>query len=232
MTDLFTTDDNSQPSAPAPATAQREQPAGKPEPTVKPGKKAKGKPLTTKDYAFFGGAGLVAVAVLYFFVFSGNDAPAASGTGRIKSNQAAPAQSAPVDDQFRNDISSIVLQQKHDIDNVRDTYQQGMLTLSNQLKAANSRIDNLSNQVNNLKMQLASNGNANSNVLQSDGYDFSTPQKMLKDFSINDLSNDLGWVKYKNQVYAVQVGTTIGGATVTGFDVNKRIVYTNKGLIH
>jgi len=232
MTDLFNTDDNVQPAASAPAAVKRDPQAAKPEPTVKAGKKAKGKPLSVKDYAFFGGAGLAAIAVLYFFVFSGDEAPAPSGAGRISSTQRAPAQTAPVDDQFRNEISSIILQQKHEIDNVRGTYQQGMETLSSQLKAANSRIQNLSNEVSNLKMQLASNGNVKSNYIQSDGYDFSTPQKMLKEFSINDLSNDLGWVKYKNQVYAVQVGTTIGGVTVTGFDMNKRIVYTNKGLIH
>lgn len=232
MTDLFDTNQNETNQAPAAPIAGRVQSSSKPEPTVKPGKKKGGKPLATKDYIFFGGIAVAAIAVMYFFVFSGDDAPAPTGTGRISGQAAAPREPAPVDNDFREKISTILLQQKQQIDDVRNTYQQGMVTLSSQLKSANARIGNLSDQVNSLKMQLASKGNVSANAIASNGIDFSTPQKMLKEFSINDLSNDLGWVKYKNQVYAVQVGTTIGGATVTGFDMNKRIVYTNKGLIH
>lgn len=232
MTDLFETNQNETNQAPVAPVASRGQSFNKPEPTVKPGKKKGGKPLATKDYIFFGGVAVAIVAVMYFFIFSGDEAPAPTGTGRISGQAAAPRESAPADNDFREKISTILLQQKQQIEDVRNTYQQGMVTLSSQLKSANSKISNLNDQVNNLKMQMAGKGNEPANAIASNGIDFSSPQKMLKEFSINDLSNDLGWVKYKNQVYAVQVGTTIGGATVTGFDMAKRIVYTNKGLIH
>ncbi|EBU9575960.1 TraP, partial [Salmonella enterica subsp. enterica serovar Agona] len=54
---------------------------------------------------------------------------------------------------------------------------------------------------------------------------------LLRGFSINDLSGDLAWVKYKNQTYAVKVGSQLGGVTITGIDTENRIVTTSKGLI-
>jgi hypothetical protein len=54
---------------------------------------------------------------------------------------------------------------------------------------------------------------------------------LLIGFSINDLSGDLAWVKYKNQTYAVKVGSQLGGVTITGIDTENRIVTTSKGLI-
>ena len=105
------------------------------------------------------------------------------------------------------------------------------MILSSQLQSANEQIKNLNNQVQELKMKAAGYGPSFGN--QSGTISGSTSQALplLRGFSINDLSNDLAWVKYKNQVYAVRNGSVLGGVTVTGIDMNQRLVETDKGLI-
>ncbi|WP_228705061.1 conjugal transfer protein TraP [Klebsiella michiganensis] len=143
--------------------------------------------------------------------------------------QSAPAGQDSGD--FREQISGILLQQKERLDAIESTSKNGMMILSSQLQSANEQIKNLNNQVQELKMKAAGYGPSFGN--QSGTISGSTSQALplLRGFSINDLSGDLAWVKYKNQTYAVKVGSQLGGVTITGIDTENRIVTTSKGLI-
>ncbi|HFQ7030022.1 TPA: TraP [Yersinia enterocolitica] len=231
MTDLF--DDNTPASPTAAEQVQSTNRTAKPAPTQKAKKKNGG--YDVKDYAFFGGIAVVAAIGLYFFAFSDDPAPASTGAGTIQTSGAvqgnADRASQAVSSDFQENISSILLKQTERLNEIDNTSKNGMTILSNQLKSANEKIASLNMEVQGLKMGYAANGNRASQQMTIDPDGVNVAQKLLKEFSINDLSNDLAWVKYKNQVYAVKVGTTIGGVTVTSIDMSRRIVSTNKGLI-
>ncbi|EEB5052252.1 conjugal transfer protein TraP [Klebsiella oxytoca] len=228
-------DDNKNEAAPAqePVSAK---PAEKPKPTVTPAAKASKKPLNISDYAWIGGIAVIAILLLvWLFGGSDSDTAPATGNGAIQSSAQRPrVQSAPAGQDsgdFREQISGILLQQKERLDAIESTSKNGMMILSSQLQSANEQIKNLNNQVQELKMKAAGYGPSFSN--QSGTISGSTSQALplLRGFSINDLSGDLAWVKYKNQTYAVKVGSQLGGVTITGIDTENRIVTTSKGLI-
>ncbi|WP_256356998.1 conjugal transfer protein TraP [Klebsiella pneumoniae] len=166
---------------------------------------------------------------------SDSDTAPATGNGAIQSSAQRPrVQSAPAGQDsgdFREQISGILLQQKERLDAIESTSKNGMMILSSQLQSANEQIKNLNNQVQELKMKAAGYGPSFGN--QSGTISGATSQALplLRGFSINDLSGDLAWVKYKNQTYAVKVGSQLGGVTITGIDTENRIVTTSKGLI-
>lgn len=228
-------DDNKNEAAPAqePVSAK---PAEKPKPTVTPAAKASKKPLKISDYAWIGGIAVIAILLLvWLFGGSDSDTAPATGNGAIQSSAQRPrVQSAPAGQDsgdFREQISGILLQQKERLDAIESTSKNGMMILSSQLQSANEQIKNLNNQVQELKMKAAGYGSSFGN--QSGTISGSTSQALplLRGFSINDLSGDLAWVKYKNQTYAVKVGSQLGGVTITGIDTENRIVTTSKGLI-
>ncbi|EDJ8553446.1 TPA: conjugal transfer protein TraP [Klebsiella pneumoniae] len=228
-------DDNKNEAAPAqePVSAK---PAEKPKPTVTPAAKASKKPLNISDYAWIGGIAVIAILLLvWLFGGSDSDTAPATGNGTIQSSAQRPrVQSAPAGQDsgdFREQISGILLQQKERLDAIESTSKNGMMILSSQLQSANEQIKNLNNQVQELKMKAAGYGPSFGN--QSGTISGSTSQALplLRGFSINDLSGDLAWVKYKNQTYAVKVGSQLGGVTITGIDTENRIVTTSKGLI-
>ncbi|EOU7859282.1 conjugal transfer protein TraP [Escherichia coli] len=228
-------DDNKNEAAPAqePVSAK---PAEKPKPTVTPAAKASKKPLNISDYAWIGGIAVIAILLLvWLFGGSDSDTAPATGNGAIQSSAQRPrVQSAPAGQDsgdFREQISGILLQQKERLDAIESTSKNGMMILSSQLQSANEQIKNLNNQVQELKMKAA--GYVPSFGNQSGTISGSTSQALplLRGFSINDLSGDLAWVKYKNQTYAVKVGSQLGGVTITGIDTENRIVTTSKGLI-
>ncbi|HBQ1003806.1 TPA: conjugal transfer protein TraP [Klebsiella pneumoniae] len=228
-------DDNKNEAAPAqePVSAK---PAEKPKPTVTPAAKASKKPLNISDYAWIGGIAVTAILLLvWLFGGSDSDTAPATGNGAIQSSAQRPrVQSAPAGQDsgdFREQISGILLQQKERLDAIESTSKNGMMILSSQLQSANEQIKNLNNQVQELKMKAAGYGPSFGN--QSGTISGATSQALplLRGFSINDLSGDLAWVKYKNQTYAVKVGSQLGGVTITGIDTENRIVTTSKGLI-
>ena len=228
-------DDNKNEAAPAqePVSAK---PAEKPKPTVTPAAKASKKPLNISDYAWIGGIAVIAILLLvWLFGGSDSDTAPATGNGAIQSSAQRPrVQSAPAGQDsgdFREQISGILLQQKERLDAIESTSKNGMMILSSQLQSANEQIKSLNNQVQELKMKAAGYGPSFGN--QSGTISGSTSQALplLRGFSINDLSGDLAWVKYKNQTYAVKVGSQLGGVTITGIDTENRIVTTSKGLI-
>ncbi|ECZ6972253.1 conjugal transfer protein TraP [Salmonella enterica] len=228
-------DDNKNEAAPAqePVSAK---PAEKPKPTVTPAAKASKKPLNISDYAWIGGIAVIAILLLvWLFGGSDSDTAPATGNGAIQSSAQRPrVQSAPAGQDsgdFREQISGILLQQKERLDAIESTSKNGMMILSSQLQSANEQIKSLNNQVQELKMKAAGYGPSFSN--QSGTISGATSQALplLRGFSINDLSGDLAWVKYKNQTYAVKVGSQLGGVTITGIDTENRIVTTSKGLI-
>lgn len=228
-------DDNKNEAAPAqePVSAK---PAEKPKPTVTPAAKASKKPLNISDYAWIGGIAVIAILLLvWLFGGSDSDTAPATGNGAIQSSAQRPrVQSAPAgrdSGDFREQISGILLQQKERLDAIESTSKNGMMILSSQLQSANEQIKNLNNQVQELKMKAAGYGPSFGN--QSGTISGATSQALplLRGFSINDLSGDLAWVKYKNQTYAVKVGSQLGGVTITGIDTENRIVTTSKGLI-
>ena len=228
-------DDNKNEAAPAqePVSAK---PAEKPKPTVTPAAKASKKPLNISDYAWIGGIAVIAILLLvWLFGGSDSDTAPATGNGAIQSSAQRPrVQSAPAGQDsgdFREQISGILLQQKERLDAIESTSKNGMMILSSQLQSANEQIKNLNNQVQELKMKAAGYGHSFGN--QSGTISGATSQALplLRGFSINDLSGDLAWVKYKNQTYAVKVGSQLGGVTITGIDTENRIVTTSKGLI-
>ncbi|CEL89001.1 TPA: conjugal transfer protein TraP [Escherichia coli] len=228
-------DDNKNEAAPAqePVSAK---PAEKPKPTVTPAAKASKKPLNISDYAWIGGIAVITILLLvWLFGGSDSDTAPATGNGAIQSSAQRPrVQSAPAGQDsgdFREQISGILLQQKERLDAIESTSKNGMMILSSQLQSANEQIKNLNNQVQELKMKAAGYGPSFGN--QSGTISGSTSQALplLRGFSINDLSGDLAWVKYKNQTYAVKVGSQLGGVTITGIDTENRIVTTSKGLI-
>ncbi|WP_011154471.1 conjugal transfer protein TraP [Erwinia amylovora] len=228
-------DDNKNEAAPAqePVSAK---PAEKPKPTVTPAAKASKKPLNISDYAWIGGIAVIAILLLvWLFGGADSDTAPATGNGAIQSSAQRPrVQSAPAGQDsgdFREQISGILLQQKERLDAIESTSKNGMMILSSQLQSANEQIKNLNNQVQELKMKAAGYGPSFGN--QSGTISGSTSQALplLRGFSINDLSGDLAWVKYKNQTYAVKVGSQLGGVTITGIDTENRIVTTSKGLI-
>ncbi|WP_117093600.1 TraP, partial [Klebsiella pneumoniae] len=200
-------DDNKNEAAPAqePVSAK---PAEKPKPTVTPAAKASKKPLNISDYAWIGGIAVIAILLLVWLF------------GAIQSSAQRPrVQSAPAGQDsgdFREQISGILLQQKERLDAIESTSKNGMMILSSQLQSANEQIKNLNNQVQELKMKAAGYGPSFGN--QSGTISGATSQALplLRGFSINDLSGDLAWVKYKNQTYAVKVGSQLGGVTITG----------------
>ena len=228
-------DDNKNEAAPAqePVSAK---PAEKPKPTVTPAAKASKKPLNISDYAWIGGIAVIAILLLvWLFGGSDSDTAPATGNGAIQSSAQRPrVQSAPAGQDsgdFREQISGILLQQKERLDAIESTSKNGMMILSSQLQSANEQIKSLNNQVQELKMKAAGYGHSFGN--QSGTISGATSQALplLRGFSINDLSGDLAWVKYKNQTYAVKVGSQLGGVTITGIDTENRIVTTSKGLI-
>lgn len=231
MTDLFTDspNDKTQDSA-APAQVS----AAKPQPTIKA---AKGKKkYATTDYLWLAGLIIGGAAVLYW-LNAPDSASTANNTGQgIQPRQSTAASSqqndtGAVSSSFLEEISGAVMKQNERITEIDNTSKQGMTILSNQLKAANNEIASLKDQIRSLKLNYSSNGNSKVNVV-ANSYSFNQqPQRLLKEFSINDLSNDLAWVKYKNQVYAVRNGSVLGGVTVTGIDMNQRLVETDKGMI-
>ncbi|CZV55364.1 conjugal transfer protein TraP [Escherichia coli] len=228
-------DDNKNEAAPAqePVSAK---PAEKPKPTVTPAAKANKKPLKISDYAWIGGIAVIAILLLvWLFGGSDSDTAPAAGNGTIQSSgqrqniQAAPAGQDSGD--FREQISGILLQQKERLDAIESTSKNGMMILSSQLQSANEQIKNLNNQVQELKMKAAGYGPSFGNKSGTISGATSQALPLLRGFSINDLSGDLAWVKYKNQTYAVKVGSQLGGVTITGIDTENRIVTTSKGLI-
>ncbi|ROC77480.1 MULTISPECIES: TraP [Enterobacterales] len=231
MTDLFndSPNDKAQDSAaPAPVST------AKPQPTMKA---AKGKKkYATSDYLWMAGLVLGGAAVLYW-LNAPDSASTANSTGQgIQPRQSAAASAQQNDtgaasSSFREEISGAIMKQNERINQIDNTSKQGMTILSNQLKSANNEIASLKEKIRRLELNYSSNGNATVNA-GANSYNFNQqPQKLLKEFSINDLSNDLAWVKYKNQVYAVRNGSVLGGVTVTGIDMNQRLVETDKGLI-
>lgn len=228
-------DDNKNEAAPAqePVSAK---PAEKPKPTVTPAAKASKKPLNISDYAWIGGIAVIAILLLvWLFGGSDSDTAPATGNGAIQSSAQRPrVQSAPAGQDsgdFREQISGILLQQKERLDAIESTSKNGMMILSSQLQSANEQIKNLNNQVQELKMKAAGYGPSFGNQSGTISGATSQPLPLLRGFSINDLSGDLAWVKYKNQTYAVKVGSQLGGVTITGIDTENRIVTTSKGLI-
>ncbi|XQY76510.1 conjugal transfer protein TraP (plasmid) [Escherichia coli] len=228
-------DDNKNEAAPAQESVSA-KPAEKPKPTVTPAAKASKKPLNISDYAWIGGIAVIAILLLvWLFGGSDSDTAPATGNGAIQSSAQRPrVQSAPAGQDsgdFREQISGILLQQKERLDAIESTSKNGMMILSSQLQSANEQIKNLNNQVQELKMKAAGYGPSFGN--QSGTISGATSQALplLRGFSINDLSGDLAWVKYKNQTYAVKVGSQLGGVTITGIDTENRIVTTSKGLI-
>ncbi|HAF2409374.1 TPA: conjugal transfer protein TraP [Salmonella enterica] len=228
-------DDNKNKAAPTQEPVST-KPAEKPKPTVTPAAKANKKPLNVSDYAWIGGIAVIGILLLvWLFGGSDSDTAPAKGNGTIQSSgQRQGAQSAPAGQDsgdFREQISGILLQQKERMDSIESTSKNGMMILSSQLQSANEQIKKLNNQIQELKIKAAgyepSFSNQNGKV-----YGITSQAiPLLKGFSINDLSGDLAWVKYKNQTYAVKVGSHLGGVTITGIDTENRIVTTTKGLI-
>lgn len=228
-------DDNKNEAAPV-QEAVSENPAEKPKPTATPTAKANKKPLNVSDYAWIGGIAVIGILLLvWLFGGADSDTASAKGNGMIQSSgQHHRVKNAPVEPDygdFREQISGILLQQKERMDTIEATSKNGMMILSSQLQSANEQIKNLNNQVQELKIKAAGYGPSFGN--QSGTISGATSQALplLRGFSINDLSGDLAWVKYKNQTYAVKVGSQLGGVTITGIDTENRIVTTSKGLI-
>lgn len=231
MTDLFNDSPNENAQK---ADAATPVSTAKPQPTITESKKKK---RSTKDYLVMGGIAVVGVAALYFMNASDSPSTASTTNQGIQPQQSSAAASSQGNDtgegsgRFREEIASAVMKQNERINEIDNTSKQGMTILSNQLKAANNEIASLKEQIQSLKINYSSNGNATVNT-GANLYSFNQqPKRLLKEFSINDLSNDLAWVKYKNQVYAVRNGSVLGGVTITGIDVNQRLVETDKGLI-
>ena len=194
-------------------------------PEAKLVKKNKGKPLTTQDKVVFGGIAVLGLgAALWLFMPSGNhrDQPVSS---QSQVNTASMNNQPTVDNDFQTQISEILIKQKQQQDKDRADYQQGMNILSQQLKVANARVDQLSQQLNELRMSSASTQTAD----RDPGGEQSTyAEKALKGYSINDISQELAWIKYKGQLYVVKQGTEIGSVIVTRIDPSNRIVYTDR----
>lgn len=205
------------------------QSSAKPEARLEKKKKGKGKPLTTQDKAVFGGIAVLGLGAILWLFMSPSNHSGQPVAAQSQVNTARMGNPSTVDDDFQTQISEILIKQKQQQDKDRADYQQGMQILSQQLKVANARVDQLGQQLNELRM--------NSSVAQTadrdSGGEHSTyAEKVLKGYSINDISQELAWVKYRGQLYVVKQGTEIGNVIVTRIDPSNRIVYTNEGVIH
>jgi len=205
----------------------------KPQAKLKATKKSK--PYTTQDKLVFGGLAVVGLGlILWVTMPSGDSSNQTTGSGQIIPN--GQGNSVPVggpeqmvSDDFKSRVSEILIKQKQQQDSDRRDYQQGMQILSQQLKVANERVNQLGQQLNDLRMNGAvstTSSDSNNNT------HFSYAEKALRGYSINDISPDLAWIKYRGQVYAAKQGAQVGNVIVTRIDTSNRIVYTNEGVIH
>ncbi|EPP1665499.1 hypothetical protein ACUMKS_003543 [Proteus mirabilis] len=118
-------------------------------------------------------------------------------------------------------LSKVMLEQKNEIESLKKQNEQFKIALIQHKEA-----------INQLKNDISIKGNeANKN---SDSKNINTkysPNVQLKDMSLNDITMNLAWVKYKGKTYAVAKGDNLGGVTVISINPIDRIVITNKGLI-
>lgn len=229
MTDLFNDPKKNTQNAAAHATAS----TAKPEPTIKEKKKKK---YGKTDYLWLAGLALGGCAVLYFLNTSDTQGTSNTTGQAIQARQPNSSTSAgdyneTASSGFREQVSEVLMQQNERINDIDTTSKQGLTVLSNQLKVANKEIAALKEQMQVLQLKNVSSVNENSNYVAKSHAFNQQPQLLLKEFSINDLSNDLAWVKYKDKVYALRNGSVLGGVTVIAINVNQRLVETDKGLI-
>lgn len=204
-------------------------------PEAKLQSKKKGNPITTKDKIFFGGVAVIGLGLIFLVLMpSGNSVGQTANNGQIaaadqrgRSNTTDGQQM--MENDYQTQISEILIKQKKQQDKDRADYQQGMQILSQQLKVANERVNKLGEQLNELRMNGATTHTATDSANNARSFH---AEKALRGYSINDISQELAWIKYKDQLYAVKQGTQIGNVIVTRIDVSNRIVYTNEGVIH
>ncbi|WP_420835331.1 hypothetical protein, partial [Candidatus Erwinia dacicola] len=130
-----------------------------------------------------------------------------------------PASSPAISSEAVNQLSSVLLQQRSQIE-----------TLTQQVQQLGNRVAQQQGQISQLEQRLALSAvTATSPAAPAQrGYLNST---LISNMKINDIQPDLVWVRYGGKVYALQVGDSLGGTKVVQIDMHNRVVVTTNGLI-
>ncbi|ENN9164412.1 hypothetical protein NOM68_11180 [Proteus mirabilis] len=118
-------------------------------------------------------------------------------------------------------LSKVMLDQKSEIESLKKQNEQFKIALIQHKNAINQLKNDIS-----LKGDNTENKVENKNLISK-----GSPNVQLQNMSLNDITVNLAWIKYKGKTYAVAKGDSIGGVTVISINPIDRLVVTNKGLI-
>lgn len=229
ITDSVVVNTNGEADAPSRQAAESHKPTqeSKPQPSagaVKSNKAGMSGLLADKgSLATYGVLGIVVVAFLFYLL--SDDAPQqpknAGGFASGSRSAPPPASSAAISSEAVNQLSSVLLQQRNQIE-----------TLSQQVQQVGNMVAQQQGQISQLEQRLALSSVAGTTAPvapeQRRGYLNST---LISNMKINDIQPDLVWVRYGGKVYALQVGDSLGGTKVVQIDLHNRVVVTTNGLI-
>ena len=208
------------------AESQKPTPESKPQPSTGAAKNNKsgmsGLLADKGRLVTYGGIGIV-VAAFLFYLLSDDAPPQPQSAGGFASGSRSappPASPAAISSEAVNQLSSVLLQQRNQIE-----------TLTQQVQQVGNMVAQQQGQISQLEQRLALSAvtatTAPAAPVQR-GYLNST---LISNMKINDIQPDLVWVRYGGKVYALQVGDSLGGTKVVQIDLHNRVVVTTNGLI-
>lgn len=227
INDTVVVGENSEAGAASPQAAERQKATqeSKPQPSVGAAKHGAGGMsglLADKGRLITYGVIGIVVVLLGFYLMT-DDAPPhpknAGGFATGARNAPPPASSPAISSEAVNQLSSVLLQQRSQIE-----------TLTQQVQQIGNRVAQQQGQISQLEQRLALSAvTATSPAAPAQrGYLNST---LISSMKINDIQPDLVWVRYGGKVYALQVGDSLGGTKVVQIDMHNRVVVTTNGLI-
>lgn len=192
-----------------------------------------GKKKLKNDIIFYGGIAAVILFVAVFFVpkLLGSGAPqtgesqSAEIIDEPQNRQNNSAESTAQSEQIAN-LSDIILEQKNQIQSLNNQAGQFKLAITQNKKDIEA-----------LKLKLAISGSVSADRHPASAYVPESSRvaipdnRLLTAFKINNMDKNIAWITYKGKTYALQRNDTLGGVTVLTFDVQNRIVITDKGII-
>ena len=227
INDTVVVGENSEAGAASPQAAERQKATqeSKPQPPAGAAKHGAGGMsglLADKGRLITYGAIGIAVVLLGFYLMTDDTPPQPKNTGGFASgarNAPPPASSPAISSEAVNQLSSVLLQQRSQIE-----------TLTQQVQQIGNRVAQQQGQISQLEQRLALSAvTATSPAAPAQrGYLNST---LISSIKINDIQPDLVWVRYGGKVYALQVGDSLGGTKVVQIDMHNRVVVTTNGLI-
>lgn len=227
INDTVVVGENSEAGAPSPQAAESHKSTqeSKPQPSagaVKNSKAGMSGLLADKGrLVIYGVLGILGAALL-FYLLSDDAPPQPENTGGFASGSRSappPASSALISSDAVNQLSSVLLQQRSQIE-----------TLTQQVQQIGNRVAQQQGQISQLEQRLALSAVTTTSPAApaQRGYLNST---LISNMKINDIQPDLVWVRYGGKVYALQVGDSLGGTKVVQIDLHNRVVVTTNGLI-